>query len=264
MTRIAITGAAGRMGRRIAYLAHDDKRFELVSAMEMPGHEAMGTDVGVLCGAGPMGLAVSETLQGDPDVILDFSTPEGTVHWLRQARDRGVAMLIGTTGLTESQLAAVADAAGEIAIVQAPNMSVGVNLLFKLAGQVAKALGDDYDIEIVEAHHRFKKDAPSGTALGLARSICDATGKEMAETLVHGRGGACPRKGGEIGMHAVRLGDTVGEHSVHFGNLGETVTLSHSAHTRDTFVRGALRAAEWVAGRKPGLYSMLDVLGLSD
>jgi len=264
MTRIAITGAAGRMGRRIAYLAHDDKRFEVVSAMEMPGHEAMGTDVGALCGAVTMGLAVSEALQGDPEVILDFSMPDGTVHWLAEARRRGVAMVVGTTGLTESQLAAVADAAGEIAIVQAPNMSVGVNLLFKLAGEVAKALGADYDIEIVEVHHRFKKDAPSGTALGLARSICDATGRDMAETLVYGRGGARARKPGEIGMHAVRLGDTVGEHSVHFGNLGETVTLSHSAHTRDTLVRGALRAAEWLSGREPGLYTMLDVLGLND
>ena len=264
MTKIAITGAAGRMGRRIAYLAHDDQRFEVVSAMEMAGHEAMGTDMGLLCGAGTMGLAVSETLQGAPDVIMDFSMPDGTLHWLAQARERGVAMVIGTTGLTESQLAAVADAASQIAIVMAPNMSVGVNLLFKLAGEVAKALGADYDIEITEAHHRFKKDAPSGTALGLAKSICDATGKEMAETLVHGRGGACPRNPGEIGMHALRLGDMVGDHSVHFGNLGETVTLSHSAHTRDTFVRGALRAAEWVAGREAGLYNMLDVLGLSD
>ena len=261
MTKIAITGAAGRMGRRIAALALADKeRFELVSAMEMPGHEAQGADVGALCGAGACGLVVSETLQGTPQVILDFSVPEGTLAWLDVAREHDVAMVIGTTGLTESHLAEVADAAGKIAIVRAPNMSVGVNLLFKVAGEVARALGDSYDIEIAETHHRFKKDAPSGTALGLARSICEATGRDMSEVLVHGRRGACPRKPGEIGMHALRLGNTVGEHSVHFGTLGETVTLSHSAHTRDTFVHGALRAAEWVAGQRPGLYTIQDVL----
>jgi 4-hydroxy-tetrahydrodipicolinate reductase len=205
-------------------------------------------------------VAISESLQGEPDVIIDFSTPEGTLKWLAIARKRKIGMVIGTTGLTESQLAEIADTASTIRIVQAPNMSVGVNLLFKLVGQVAKALGEDYDIEITETHHRFKKDAPSGTALGLARSICDATGKDMASTLVHGRSGLSPRKSGEIGMHALRVGDTVGEHSVYFGNLGETITISHSAHTRDTFVRGALRAAEWLAGQKPGLYSMQDVL----
>ena len=262
MTRIAITGAAGRMGRRIAAMALTDERFELVSAMEMAGHEALGADVGTLCGAGPIGLCVSEAVQGSPEVIVDFSTPEGTLQWLAAARQRGIAMVIGTTGLTESQLAAVADAAGQIAIVQAPNMSVGVNLLFRLAGEVAKALGAEYDVEIVEAHHRFKTDAPSGTALGLARSICEATGRPMPDALVHGRSGKCPRKPGEIGMHALRLGDTVGEHSVHFGTLGETVTLSHSAHTRETFVRGALRAAEWAARQKPGLYGVGEVLGL--
>ena len=260
MTKIAITGAAGRMGRRIAALALADERFEVVSAMEQAGHEAMGADVGALCGAGHAGVAVSETLQGSPDVIVDFSTPEGTLQWLAAARSAGIAMVIGTTGLTESQLAEVADAAGRIPIVQAPNFSVGVNLLFKLAGEVADALGPDYDVEIVETHHRFKQDAPSGTALGIARSICQATGREMEAVLVYGRKGRAPRKSGQIGIHALRVGDTVGEHSVHFGCLGETVTLSHSAHTRDTFARGALRSAEWVVGREPGLYSMREVL----
>ncbi len=260
MTKIAITGAAGRMGRRIAALALADEAFEPVSAMEMAGHEAMGADVGVLAGVEPCGLAVSEALQGEPDVIVDFSLPEGTMHWLGVARERGVAMLIGTTGMTESQLASVADAAAALPIVMAPNFSVGVNLLFKIVGEVAATLGDDYDIEITETHHRFKQDAPSGTALGLARGICDATGKALDETLVHGRSGRCPRKPGEIGMHAVRVGDTVGEHAVHFGSLGETVSISHQAHTRDTFARGALRAAAWAVGREPGLYTMQDVL----
>jgi len=249
------------MGRRIAALALDEpRRFEIVSGVEMPGHEALGADVGVLAGCAACGVAVAEGLQADADVLIDFSTPEGTVAWLAAAGERNIPMVIGTTGLTESQLAAVADAAGRIAIVQAPNFSVGVNLLFQIAGEVAAALGDAYDIEIVEAHHRFKADAPSGTALGLARSICEATGRSAADGLVHGRRGAAFRQAGEIGMHAIRLGDTVGEHQVHFGCLGETVTLSHSAHTRDTFVRGALRAAEWVVRQPAGLYAMQDVL----
>ena len=260
MTKIAITGAAGRMGRRIAALALADEKFQVVSAMEMPRHEAMGADVGTLCGAGACGLSVSETLQGAPDVIIDFSVPEGTLQWLDAARERETAIVIGTTALTESQLAEVADAAAGIPIVQAPNFSVGVNLLFRLAGEIARTLGPDYDVEIVEAHHRFKKDAPSGTALGLARSICEATGRTMPDCLVHGRSGRSPRTSGEIGMHALRIGDNVGEHTVQFGNLGETVSIAHAAHTRDTFARGALRAAEWAAGRKPGLYSMQDVL----
>jgi len=260
MTKIAIVGAGGRMGRRIAALALGDERFELVSALETAGHEAMGTDVGLLCGAGACGVAVSEALQDDPDCLIDFSTPEGTLKWVGEAAGRRLAAVIGTTGLTESQLAAVADAGGRIAIVHAPNFSIGVNLLFRLAGEVARTLGADYDVEIAEMHHRFKKDAPSGTALGLARSVCEATGRDPAEALVHGRGGRSPRRVGEIGMHAVRLGDTVGEHRVYFGNLGETVMLGHSAHTRETFARGALRAAEWAAGRDPGLYTMQDVL----
>ncbi len=249
------------MGGRIAALAlADTKSFQLVSAMEMAGHKILGSDVGTLAGAGPCGVAVSEGIQGDPQVIIDFSTPEGTLKWLDIARQKKLGLVIGTTGLTESQLAEVADAASQIAVVQAPNMSVGVNLLFKLMGEVAKALGDDYDIEITETHHRFKKDAPSGTALGLARSICQATGKELDKVLVHGRSGLSPRKPGQIGMHALRVGDTVGEHSVYFGNVGETITISHSAHTRDTFARGALRAAAWLVGKKPGLYTMQDVL----
>jgi len=182
------------------------------------------------------------------------------MHWLDVARGHDIAMVVGTTGLTESQRAAMADAAEKVAIVQAPNFSVGVNLLFKIVGEIAAALGPEYDIEIAEMHHRFKQDAPSGTALGLARCICQATGKSFEDVVVHGRSGRCPRKPGEIGVHAIRLGDTVGEHSVHFGNLGEALTIGHSAHTRDTFARGALRAAEWVAARKPGLYSMQEVL----
>ena len=193
-------------------------------------------------------------------MLIDFSLPEGTICWLDTCAAKGVPMVIGTTGLTDSQLASVADAAGKIAIVQAANMSVGINVLLKVVAEVAKALGPDYDIELCETHHRFKKDAPSGTAIALVKAICHATGKDYGETVTLGRGGQCPRKPGEIGMHALRVGDTVGEHTIHFGNLGETITVGHSAHTRDTFAVGALRAAEWVANKPAGLYSMQDVL----
>ena len=160
-------------------------------------------------------------------------------------------MVIGTTGLTDSQRAEVADAAREIAIVHSANLSVGVNVLLKLVAAAAKALGKDYDVEIAETHHRFKDDAPSGTAIALARSICQALGKDYGESVVLGRGGQSPRRSGEIGIHALRVGDTVGEHAVHFGNIGETVTLAHSAHMRDTFASGALRAAAWLIGANP-------------
>lgn len=262
MKTLAVIGAAGRMGRRISALAIEGEVFDLAAGLEQPGHPEIGSDVGELAGVGTFGVKLADALADFPEVAIDFSLPEGTMHWLGELRERGVPLVLGTTGLTESQLAEVADTAGQIPIVHASNYSVGMNVLFEIVGQVARALGEDYDIDIAETHHRFKADAPSGTALTLAKNVCTARGTDPGEVLVYGRGGRQPRKPGEIGMHALRLGDTVGEHSVHFGCLGETVTLSHSAHTRDTFARGALRAAEWVAGKKPGLYDMTDVLGL--
>ncbi len=262
MIKIAISGAGGRMGRRVAALAIESEQFDVVAALEAAGHEAVGKDVGELAGVGRFGVKVTTELGAAAEVLIDFSSPAGMLTWLAACRGGGMGMVIGTTGLTDSQRAEIADAAGEIAIVQAANMSVGVNVLLKLAAQAAKALGADYDVEISETHHRFKTDAPSGTAIALARSICQALGKDYGETVVIGRGGTGSRKSGEIGLHALRVGDTVGEHAVHFGNLGETVTLAHSAHTRDTFARGALRAAAWLRGRPPGLYTMADVLGL--
>jgi len=262
MLRIAISGAAGRMGRQIAALAIASEQYDIVSALEAAGHADQGKDLGALAGVGPFGVAVTETLTDQPEVLIDFSQPEATLHWLDVCRGHRVAMVIGTTGLTESQQAEVADAAAAVPIVQAGNMSLGVNVLLRVVADVARALGPDYDVEVSETHHRFKKDAPSGTAILLAKSVCEVRGLEYGEAAVLGRGGRCPRTAGEIGMHAVRLGDTVGEHSVAFGGLGETVTLSHSAHTRETFARGALRAASWLAGKGPGLYDMRDVLGL--
>jgi 4-hydroxy-tetrahydrodipicolinate reductase len=263
MIKIAINGAAGRMGCRIVALAIESEQFDIVAATEETGHDAIGQDIGELAGVGHFGLKLSDQPGDDvPDVMIDFSLPEGTIKAIDYCRANKVAMVIGTTGLTESQEATVADAAGEIPIVHAGNYSVGINLLVKLVAEAAKILGPTYDIEIAETHHRFKKDAPSGTAIMLAKSICKATDRQYGETATFGRGGHQPRNAGEIGMHALRVGDTVGEHQVHFGNLGETVTLSHSAHTRDTFVRGALRAAVWLADREPGMYDIGDVLGL--
>lgn len=262
MIKIAISGAGGRMGRRVAALAIDSEQFDVVAGLEAPGHETVGKDIGELAGVGRFGVKVTSELAARADVLVDFSTSAGTLAWLAACRKAAMPMVIGTTGLTDSQRAEVADAAGQIPVVQAANMSVGVNVLLKLVAAAAKALGADYDVEIAEAHHRFKTDAPSGTAIALAKSICQSLGKEYGETVVFGRGGQSPRKAGEIGIHALRVGDTVGEHAVHFGNLGETVTLAHSAHKRDTFARGALRAAAWLVGRPAGLYTMADVLGL--
>lgn len=262
MTKIAISGAAGRMGRRIAALAIQDEKFDIVEALETPGHPDVGRDIGELAGQGTFGVRVTDQPTGGADVLIDFSLPEGTMALLGACRSNGTAMVIGTTGLTASQEAEIADTASTIPIVHSHNMSMGINVLLKVVADIARALGEEYDVEIQETHHRFKADAPSGTAIMLAKGVCDATGRDYGESAVLGRGGKCPRSKGEIGMHAIRLGDTVGEHSVHFGTLGETVTVSHGAHTRDTFALGALRAARWLADNAPGLYDMRDVLGL--
>lgn len=262
MIRLAIHGAAGRMGRRLVALASENPELRVTAAID---RSEPGTDAGVLAGIGSIGVVVEPdwSASAKPEVVIDFSTPAGTRALLPRCVERGVAVVIGTTGLSEADQRLIDEAAGRVAVLQAPNMSLGVNLLFALAGEVARRLGDDYDIEIVEAHHRMKKDAPSGTALGIARSICEATGKDMGRTLVHGREGEdVPRARGTIGMHAVRLGDVVGDHTVHFASSGERLELTHRATTRDVFVRGALRAAGWLAGKPSGRYAMRDVLGL--
>jgi len=262
-TKIAIIGAAGRMGRRIAALAAENEAFEIVCATEYSGSPDLGQDLGRLAGAELLGIEVTDELTGPkPDVAIDFSLPDGTMKFLGPCREGGIAMIIGTTGLAGAQEAEILEAAGTIPIVKAGNYSMGITLLCKLVATAAAVLGDDYDIEITETHHRFKKDAPSGTAIMLARSICRAVSKDYDESVIFGRAGDCPRNAGEIGIHALRLGNTIGEHTVSFGSLGETVTLGHSAHTRDTFVRGALHAAKWLEGRPAGMYDMTDVLGL--
>ena len=260
---LVINGAAGRMGKRIVSLAYETKQFDIVGAIEYAEHPDLGKDTGILAGMEPINVELSAELPDSADVMIDFSLPQAADMAIDYCAKNSVALVLGTTGLSQSQCAKLKNASGKIAIVQATNMSLGMNLLFATVGKVAKTLGEEYDIEIVEAHHRFKKDAPSGTALSLAEHVCKETGRDYPGSLVHGReGNETTRKKGTIGMHAVRGGDIVGEHSVIYSTLGETVTISHNAHTRDTFVRGALRAAEWITGQKPGLYNMLDVLGL--
>lgn len=263
MIQLAIAGGAGRMGSRIYAMASADARFEVAAVLEQTGHASVGEDAGERAGLGRTGLPIQDRTETEFDVLIDFSSPEGTSHWLDYCLARRRPIVIGTTGHAAEQLAEIEAAAGSVAVLKATNMSVGVNLLFKLVGQMAAALGDDYDIEIVEAHHRFKADAPSGTAISLRDAILNSTGRDAEKDVIYGRKGLSGRRPArQVAVHALRLGDTVGEHEIHFGNLGETVTLKHSAHTRDTFVQGALRAAAWIVGKPPGRYDMHDVLRL--
>jgi len=261
-TRIAVVGAAGRMGRRIIALANESGDFEVTAAVEKKGHPDLGKDAGVLAGIGPINIMLSDVFpRSAPQAAIDFSLPEAVVETIDYCTPRAVPLVCGTTGLNEKQREAIKMASKKIPLIYATNMSVGMNILFAVVGKVASMLGDEYDIEIIEQHHRFKKDAPSGSAITLAENICKATERDLSSSLVHGRSGKeAPRQKGAIGMHAVRAGDITGIHSVIYGTLGETVTLSHTAHSRDTFVRGALRAAKWVIAKPPGLYSMADVL----
>jgi 4-hydroxy-tetrahydrodipicolinate reductase len=261
--KLVVCGAGGRMGKRIIALAVEDGVFHIAGAVEKAIHPDMGKDVALLAGAGALGVNIESVFPALADAVIDFSSPDATDATLYWCLQKKAALVLGTTGLSQQQQEAVKKAAEKIAVVSSTNMSVGMNVLFNLAGKTAAMLGEDYDIEIIEEHHRFKKDAPSGSALTLAENICKATGKKFPNSIVNGRSGKdALREKGTIGMHAVRAGDIVGEHSVMFSTLGETVTLSHSAHSRDGFARGALRAARWLIGKKPGLYSMTDVLGL--
>ncbi len=261
-TPIAVTGAAGRMGTRLVALAKQGKELDVVAAVERAEHAAQGRDAGEVAGIGPIGVPITTDLRNTPRVLIDFTTPAATRNWLKVCRDRKIALVIGTTGLQDADHKAIDAAAADIAVLQAPNMSLGVNLLFKVAAEVARTLGDDYDIEIVEGHHRYKKDAPSGTALGLADAILKAAGKSRQALVFDRHGEEAVRKPGEIGMHALRIGDEVGRHTAYFAGLGERLELTHVATNRDTFARGALKAAQWLAAQKPGRYAIADMLGL--
>jgi len=263
-TKLVVIGAAGRMGRRILSLAAETGQFDIIAAVERPGHPDIGKVYTLESASGPIDVVLADTYPAvAADVAIDFSQPEAVDETIDYCLKNNVALVSGTTGLSETQRDKMKATSAQIPVIYGTNMSVGMNVLFALVGKAASMLGDEYDIEIVEQHHRFKKDAPSGSALTLAENICRATERDFPEALTHGRSGKdALRQKGTIGMHAMRAGDITGVHSVIFGTLGETVTLNHTANSRDTFVRGALRAAEWLVGKKPATYSMADVLGI--
>lgn len=262
--KLVVIGAAGRMGRRILSLAAESGQFDIFAAVERPGHPDIGKTYALESPSGPIDVMLTDAYPvAAADVAIDFSQPEVVNETIDYCLKNNVALISGTTGLSEEQREKIKAASGKIPVIYGTNMSVGMNVLFALVGKAASMLGDEYDIEIVEQHHRFKKDAPSGSALTLAENICLAKGRDLSESVVQGRYGKdALRQKGTIGMHAVRAGDITGVHSVIFGTLGETVTLNHTANNRDTFVRGALRAAKWLAGKKPASYTMADVLGI--
>ena len=263
-TKVIIVGAAGRMGKRFIAISQESGEFEIAGAIEMPGHPDLGKDSGLNAGIGQLNVKITDTFpKAAADVVIDFSLPDAIAKTLDFCTKNGVSLVSGQTGLNSDQKEQVGKASKKVPILYATNMSMGMNVLFALVGKAAAMLGEDYDIEIIEEHHRFKKDAPSGSALTLAEKICNATGRDINKCLNYGREGKdALRKKGEIGMHAIRAGDITGIHSVVFGCLGETLTLNHTAHSRDTFIRGSLRAAKWIITQKAGLYSMSDLLGI--
>jgi 4-hydroxy-tetrahydrodipicolinate reductase len=263
-TRIAVIGAAGRMGRRILSLAVESGRFEIVGAIERPDHPDIGRDSGLVAASGPTGVVLTDIFPtGQVEVAIDFSLAQAMDRTIDYCLENRIALVSGTTAISDKQQERLKVASKEIPVLHATNMSVGMNVLFSLVGKVAAMLGDEYDIEIVEQHHRFKKDAPSGSAMTLAENICHETNRPFPESLVYGRNGKeALRQKDSIAIHAVRAGDITGVHSILYGTPGETITLHHTANNRDTFVHGALRAAEWLVGKQAGLYSMMDVLGL--
>lgn len=267
--RIAIPGAAGRMGQLLLreILTADD--LALSGASERAGHPLLGKDVGTLIGLDTCGVALTEDLEqawADTDVLIDFTVPSATRALIPIATARGCRAVVGTTGLETADKAILTSAAEAAAIVFAPNMSVGVNVLLRLVAEAARLLGEGFDIEIVEAHHKHKKDAPSGTALRLAEVLAEATAEQgsLAERACYGRHGDDPRIAKQIGIHTVRGGDVAGDHTVMLLGEGERLELGHRASSRQTFARGAVRAARWIAGRPAALYDMQDVLGLRD
>jgi 4-hydroxy-tetrahydrodipicolinate reductase len=267
MAEVVVAGAAGRMGSRLVALLKDDPELRLVAALEAPGHAAVGRDAGESAGVGRLSVPITDDVEaaiGKGRMLIEFSVPEASLAHLRVVARQGGRAVIGTTGFTAPQREELARLSKDTPLLVSPNMSVAVNVAFRVLADMARMLGDDYDVEIVETHHRFKKDAPSGTALRMAEVVAQALGRDLAKSAVYDRHDQlAERTRKEIGMAALRSGDVVGEHTVSFGSLGERLELTHRAHSRDNFARGALRAARFIATAKPGLYSMQDVLGLA-
>jgi 4-hydroxy-tetrahydrodipicolinate reductase len=266
MTRIAVTGAAGRMGRQIIEAIQAQEGVQLGAALERPGSPMLGLDAGELAGIGRLGVMIGDSIEAVSehfDVLIDFTLPEVTVANVAACRAAGKKMVIGTTGLSEAQKQLLAEAASEIAIVFAPNMSVGVNLCLKLLELAASVLGDEVDVEIIEAHHRHKIDAPSGTALAMGETVARTLGRDLKSCAVYGREGRTGERDRQtIGFETIRAGDIVGDHTVLFAGIGERIEITHKASSRMTFAKGAVRAAAWLAEHPAGLFDMQDVLGL--
>lgn len=268
MARIAITGAAGRMGRALIEATQAADGTEVSVTLERPGSSVVGTDSGEVAGLGKNGITIIDDIASAVDqfdVLIDFTRPEVTLANLEICRQAGKRIVIGTTGFSDEQKQQIADAAKDIAVVFAPNMSVGVNLCLKLLDMAARVMGNEVDIEVIEAHHRHKIDAPSGTALRMGEVVADALGRDLKECAVYGReGNTGERDRGTIGFETIRAGDIVGEHTVMFADIGERVEITHKASSRMTFANGAVRAAGWLMQHDAGLFDMQDVLNLRD
>ncbi|HEY4745239.1 MAG TPA: 4-hydroxy-tetrahydrodipicolinate reductase [Desulfuromonadaceae bacterium] len=266
MIKIAVCGAAGRMGQRIINAVVEAEGVELSGALERPGHPLVGQDAGLIAGCGALGVLLSDDLNAviaGCDALIDFTAPKVSLKNLEACGLQKKAIVIGSTGFTPEERALAAELARDIPVVLAPNMSVGVNVCFKILKDIARTLGDDFDVEIVEAHHRLKKDAPSGTAVRMGEVVAEALGRDYNKVAnCHREGITGERTREEIGMQTIRGGDIIGEHTVYFIGMGERIELSHRAMTRDMFSRGSVRAAKWVVSQRPGLYDMQDVLGL--
>lgn len=265
-TRIAVVGAAGRMGRMFVEAIANDERVRLGAAIGRPGSGLLGVDAGELVGVGALGVPLTDSLPGSVeafDTVIDFTTPAFTLENVALCRQHGKSIVVGTTGLNDRQKAQLQEAAADISIVFAANMSVGVNLVFKLLETAARIMDEDADIEIIEAHHRNKVDAPSGTALTMGEIVADAVGRDLKKCAIYGREGVTGvRDRKTIGFSTIRAGDVIGDHTVLFASEGERVEITHKASNRVIYALGALRAVRWLADKPAGLYSMQDVLGL--
>jgi 4-hydroxy-tetrahydrodipicolinate reductase len=263
---VIVCGAGGRMGGAVIRTIQQTPHINLIAAIDKPNSARLGKDAGEVAAAGHLGVNVSDRIEPylkKNSVVIDFTNPEASLKFLGAAAKQGAPVVIATTGFNPKQLAEIKRFSRRTPTLLAANTSLGVNVLMSLLGSAAKMLGNDYDVEIVEAHHRFKKDAPSGTALALGRAVAGALNRDLDKVGINGRKGIVgERSKKEIALLSVRAGDIVGEHTVIFGGIGERLEFIHRAHSRDTFARGAIRAAQWLAGKKPGLYGMQDALGI--
>ncbi len=264
MINVIVNGACGRMGRLITKGVTQQEDMQLVGAIEYAQHPEIGNDVGIVAGINELGVNITSKLSDvieNGDVVIEFSKPEASLNHLRQIVEADKAMVLATTGFSSDELAEIHELASKIRCVMAPNMSLGVNVMIKALELIAKSLGDDYDIEVIEAHHNHKADSPSGTALRLAETVANALGRDLDEVGVYGRHGIIgPRQKNQIGIHAIRGGDIAGDHTVMFATEGERLSVVHRAHSPEAFAKGAIRAARWVVNASRGLHDVSEVL----